>query len=222
MTSRKAWCPGLKEDAYQAALDRAWDRLAGMDLSRVAEDAGGRREGPGTVVVRTFGRDCVVDLASRSVRIGEKELSPLAGTMVLHYLANAGPVAPTGKWVSYRQLPGGEAFYGAFRQRVILEIGALFHQRPELLLSALRTVGARKLAFGEASVRIDVFPKLPVAVIVWKGDSEVRGTANVLFDETAPRFLPTEDLAAVGSYVLEQLVKARAAALRQVHDRNTV
>jgi len=34
----------------------------------------------------------------------------------------------------------------------------------------------------------------------------------VLFDETAPLFLPTEDLAEIGSCLLEQL--ARAAASR--------
>lgn len=218
---RKEWCPGLKEDAHDAALELAWENLARTELKRAVGNAGAGLV-DGKVVVRTFGRDCVVDPSTKSVAIRDKELSPLASILVLHYLAGAADVTPTGKWVSYRQVPGGSVYYPAFKQRVIDQIGSLFHSRPQLLLSAMDVLEAKKLDFGEASVQIDVFPKLPVAVIIWKGDDEVRGTANVLFDETAPSFMATEDLASVGSFVLNQLIKARELMLREVNNRNTV
>jgi hypothetical protein len=69
---------------------------------------------------------------------------------------------------------------------------------------------------------VPVFPKLPLTVIVWKSDDEVRGTANVLFDESASKFMNTEDLAAVGTFLVSQLTKARATFLRDVHSINTV
>ncbi len=83
-------------------------------------------------------------------------------------------------------------------------------------------LGGKRLAFGDASIQLDVFPKLPVAVILWKGDEEVRGAANVLFDETAPLHLPVEDLAEVGSNVLSQLFKAYRTVQDSVVHRNTV
>ena len=82
-------------------------------------------------------------------------------------------------------------------------------------------MGARKREFGDASVTIPVFPHLPVTVIVWKGDSEVHGSANLLFDPTASSYLNTEDLAAVGTFVVTQLIKARTATLRDVNSVNT-
>jgi len=167
-----------------AALDQAWERLVAKGLDRAAADGGGRREAPG-VVVTVLGRDCVVDPAARSVRIGAKALPPLISTVVLHYLAGAGPGRPTGTWASYRQLPGGEAYFTAFKRRVIDGIGALFCPRPELLVSASRPLGGTRLPYGDASIRIDVLPKLPVAVIVWKGTR--RSKAPPMCCSTRPR-----------------------------------
>jgi hypothetical protein len=98
----------------------------------------------------------------------------------------------------------------------------MFHHYPLQLVSAANLLGAMKREFGDASALIQVFPKLPVTVIVWKGDDEVRGSANVLFDDSAPRFLNTEDLAAVGSFVVSQLIKSRSAMLRDLQSVNTV
>ena len=61
---------------------------------------------------------------------------------------------------------------------------------------------------GDASVRIDAFPKLPVTVVLWEGDQEIPGNANILFDETAPLLLAMEDLSVVGNLVSFRLRKA--------------
>ena len=53
-----------------------------------------------------------------------------------------------------------------------------------------------------------MFPKVPVAVVVWAGDDEMDGSANVLFDRSAPLHLPVEDLAEIGTLVLDMLSRA--------------
>ena len=69
-------------------------------------------------------------------------------------------------------------------------------------------MGASIQTIGDASVRIDAFPKLPVTVVFWEGDQEIPGSANILFDETAPRLLAMEDLSVVGNLVSFRLRKA--------------
>jgi len=151
-----------------------------------------------------------------------RNVKELGAILILHYLANANESQPTGKTISYRQLPGGNVHYPAFRARVTEDIGTVFHHHPSQLVAAAELIGGRKQEYGDASVMIPVFPKLPVTVIVWRGDDEVRGSANVLFDESAPRFLSTEDLAAVGTFLVSRLLNARAAIVRDTQSINTV
>jgi hypothetical protein len=215
------WCPGVLEEAYPAALADAWQALSAKDLGVQARLAGGTLE-DGQVVLRSFGRRCVVDPGGRRITLDGKVVKQLGAILVLHYLTNASEVQPSGHGISYRQLPGGNVYYSAFKARVIDNLGVLFHHDPRLLFASLRTMGAMKREFGDASVVIPVFPKLPVTVIVWKGDPEVQGSANLLFDDTAPRFLPTEDLAAVGTFVVAQLIKARTSLMGDLNSVNTM
>jgi len=170
----------LNGKAYRPALELAWRSLLENDPDDLARNALAIRDGD-RLVVRTFGKDCAVDLSSRSANMEGKVLSDKATLLVLHYLISAGPIVPTGRWISYRQLPGGEAYYLAFKRRTLDELYSLFNRRPEMLFSAMKAVGARRLSFGDASVAIDVFPKLPVAAIIWRGDHEVEGRANLSF-----------------------------------------
>lgn len=213
--SKEEWCPGIQEDAYQGALGLGWEGLAGKDLATQANLAGGVLQ-KGTVGLRVFGRDCIIDPACKCISMDGRPVKELGAIIILHYLANATVAQPTGKTLSYRQMPGGNVYYPAFKTRVIDNIGTVFHQNPMLLIASAKLLGAKKLGFGDASVLINVLPKVPVTVIVWKGDDEVRGTANVLFDESAPQFLNTEDLAAVGTFVVSQLIKSKASMVRDV------
>jgi hypothetical protein len=219
--SKEEWCPGIQEDAYQSALGLGWEGLAGKDLAIQANFAGATLE-DGKVRLSTFGRDCIIDPSCKSITINGRPVKELGAILILHYLANATEAQPTGKTVSYRQLPGGNVFFPAFKIRVIDHIGTLFHHNPMQLVIAAKQLGAKRQMLGDASVLINVLPKVPVTVIVWKGDGEVRGNANVLFDESASKFLNTEDLAAVGTFVVSQLIKSRTGMVRDIQSINTV
>ncbi len=215
------WCPGIKEDAYEGALGEAWEKLKGKDLRKVAELSGAALRDQ-ELHLPTFGRDCVIDPVCRSITLDGKEVKQLGAILVLHYLIGAFSVQPTGRTISFRQLPGGNVFYSAFRTRVMEAIGTSFRDNPRLLLGAVKMMGAKKEGFGSASVTVPVFPKLPVTVIVWSGEDEVRGSANVLFDDTAPRLMSTEDLASVGSFVVTQLLKVKTQMLKDIRSVNTL
>lgn len=219
--NNEEWCPGIKEEVYEGALGEAWENLSGKDLRTVAALSGAtfrdRR-----LHLPTFGRECVIDPVCRSITIGGKEIKQLGAILVLHYLANARSVQPSGRTVPYRQLPDGNLYYLSFRSRVTEVIGSMFRENPKLLLGAVKLVGAKKREFGIASVTIPVFPKLPVTVILWSGEDKVRGSANLLFDDTAPQLMSTEDLAAVGSFVVTQLLKVKAQMLKDIRSVNTL
>lgn len=194
-------------DGYRRALELAWDGLLSRNLEEAARNAMARLEGD-RIVLPFLGRETVVDVRSRSVTVSGENALVVESILVLHYLDGARAARPSGEWVSFRQLRGGHAYYGAFKRRTIDGIASLFHHRPGTLLMAARRLGGTGLSLGDASARMEVFPKVPVAVVVWTGDDEIGGSANLLFDETASAHLPVEDLAETGSLVLELLSEA--------------
>jgi hypothetical protein len=51
---------------------------------------------------------------------------------------------------------------------------------------------------GDAAFWFKALPKLPIACIFNIGEDEIPPSINVLFDESAPHYLPTEDLTILG------------------------
>ncbi|MBI0582768.1 MAG: DUF3786 domain-containing protein [Methanomassiliicoccus sp.] len=203
----EAWCPGSDSSAYAATLNDAWDALEAMDVVVQARKAGAVIE-DGRIVLDTLGRRCAIDPWTRSVTVDDREIEVLEAVVVLHYLARAGDVRPRGHLISYRQLPGGGLYYPTFRSRVISVIEEMDRNDPGMLLRAGQCLGGENREFGSASITIPIFPLLPVTIILWRGDDEIPGSANVLFDESASCFLPTEDLAAVGTMLVTRLMEA--------------
>ena len=107
--------------------------------------------------------------------------------------------------MSFRDFWGGDAYYGAFVSRAIEPIKRAFTESPDTFLGAARRLGGKEAGLGDVSVEVPVFPKVALTIIIWRGDEEIPGSANVLFDRVAGKILHTEDLAALGELVARAL-----------------
>ena len=52
---------------------------------------------------------------------------------------------------------------------------------------------------------MEVFEKVPVQIILWRGDDEFGPEANLLFDRSIARIFQTEDIAVLGGFIAHQL-----------------
>jgi len=93
----------------------------------------------------------------------------------------------------------------AFKKRVLDRLAEEYRSNPGRMLRAGEVLHGERVPLGDAGIRLLVFPKMPVTAIVWKGDEEIPANASMLFDELAASILPTEDLAVLGSHVLQRL-----------------
>ena len=137
---------------------------------------------------------------------GEKEELPLfVQILILHYLLGSTCEAEEGKLVSYKELPGGELYYEPFINRSIRPLVHSFGQAPEKLLKAAQHIGGEKNTLGDVSVTIRVFPKVPVTLVLWKGDEEFPPAGTILFDESISQILHIEDCAVLAGVVVSRL-----------------
>ncbi len=122
--------------------------------------------------------------------------------LLLHYLVCSDGSGVADSWITYRMLPGASLFEQRFQTRAIVPLARTFGNDVERFKKAAESIGGIPMSrTGDAAYRFLAFPKLPVGCILYLGEEDMPGSVNILFDEAAPHYLPTEDLSIVGGYL---------------------
>lgn len=196
------------QNTYEEARALAWEALSGREPAKVAACGLVGLDESGRIKVPFLADIFLVDVAARKVLFeNESEVYPFLSVLILHYLVGAGDEPLAGEWVSFRVFEGGVAYFGSFTDRSLVPLKNAFEGNPDLLPAAAEPLGGEPLEFGDVAVRVPVFPKLPLAVVLWRGDEEFPPEAGILFDQTANSILRTEDLAICGALTVSKLRK---------------
>lgn len=192
---------------YEEALQKAWSVLEGIPPDRIAF-AKGLSIRNGQVVIPFLKENYLLDLVARKVTDEKgKEVYPFLSVLLLHYACGKATTPPTGNWLSFRQLRGGDTYYPAFAARTVERLKSRFGGREEEFVSSAERLGGRRLAFPDISFAFDVFPYVVVCVVLNRATEEFGPDAVILFDEAAAEHLETEDLAVCGAMLVGRLVK---------------
>ena len=152
----------------------------------------------------------VVNLESGEVRDSLREAGDITKVefevlqVLLTHYAKSEPVELSRQLVKFADLPGGRAYEGAFFGRAVQPIADSFGDKPERLFECAKRLNGFALAYCDYSVEIPALPHLPLTIILWQ-QSEFPATATLLFDHSASRYLPTEDLAVLGELTTARL-----------------
>jgi hypothetical protein len=201
----------LKRVTYEDAINLAWEDLAARDYNELSRISGVPIDSEKGHFKLTFlGDEYHISPSQKTVRSPDgQEVYSFLAVLLLHYLVNVKDVEPTGKLLSFRELEGGDVYYSAFCARAINRIKDEFGENPKILTDIGKRVGAKEGKHGDVSIILDVFPKIPVTVILWEGDLEVEPSSNMLFDSSIKELLPTEDVAVIGGFVASALIKLK-------------
>ncbi|MGA9755204.1 MAG: DUF3786 domain-containing protein [Desulfobaccales bacterium] len=139
---------------------------------------------------------------------GAGEISLPEQILILHYLLNASGEPPSGRSIDFRQVPEGGFYWSAFVSRAKKPLLETFGHDLALYVKVAASLGGEPQPLGDAAARFLAFPKVPITHILWGGDEEFPPEANILFDETIPGYLPTEDIAALSGASVYRLMGA--------------
>lgn len=141
-----------------------------------------------------------VRMADRVV-ISQRSSSPAkeeASVIVLHFLTGTlrQSYSPTGVWISFRELWGGNSFQPAFQETTIKPLVERLKEDPDgLVRNLVERFKGRIVEGGDVSVELATFPGVCVRVVMWMGDDELPPEAVMLFDKGLADALSTEDIA---------------------------
>lgn len=196
-----------RPQGYESALRKAWGTLDEQTDEGVVNRKGARLV-DGKLCVDMLGDEFCVERAGRTVTWNGKEAPPFFCVLVLHYLTDFSAARPTGEWVSFREFEGGDFYYPAFAARTIQRLKRTFAGREKELLEMARKLGGEPIELGDAAARFMVLPNVVIALVLHEACEEFSNEANILFDSTCKKILPTEDLAVAASLLVSKICKS--------------
>ncbi|MBA3053156.1 DUF3786 domain-containing protein [bacterium] len=181
---------------YNAALDKAYNRLGEIsDINNVS--------------VGFFADEYVADIEKRTLTDADsgKIVPDFIAVLILHYLIKKieGLPEETGKWISFKEMDGGEIYYPAFRKRAVEPVIRKYGANPEGLLLSIDRLGASNESAGDCSIKIYPLEGVPVLITVFGQDDEFPAEASVLFDRSIKNIFATEDAAVLAGLVASKI-----------------
>jgi hypothetical protein len=129
--------------------------------------------------------------------------------MVLLYLLNGQEEDPTHTWVSEKEIKGGTTFFRGPHSLQTEELKETFGRDPDGFLHAGKQLGGVELLFGDKAFALTVFPRVPLAYLLWKESQEFPAQVNVLFDSTIQKHFSLDGIWCVVAEVSQRLLEVR-------------
>ncbi len=196
------------ETTYRFAVKK----LAVKEPEEMACNSGAKYDREKKMFTLTYlGRDYHVSYPDGSVKPadGTEELPLTEMILILHYLSSANGAPQQKTWISFKELPDGAIYIEPFTRRTIQPMLKLFAGKQEEFIKLALTLGGKVEELGDTSVTVYPFPRVPITYVIWSGDDESPASGNILFDASAPNYLPTEDFVILSGLIVYRLGRLR-------------
>ncbi|RPJ18125.1 MAG: DUF3786 domain-containing protein [Desulfobacteraceae bacterium] len=196
-------------DDYINARKIAVEYLAGNTPDEIAESSGYRVIGKNRLRVPFLNRVYMVNWPEFEFEdeSAEKKDVPLQEqVLILHYLAAKNEGKSSGRWISFREIPGAAFYYSAFVKRAVDPLKKTFGKDAGLFVKAAGKLNGRVIDAGNAGFEFNIFPKVSLQLILWEGDDEFPPEANILFYDTIGDIFTPEDVAWLAGMLVYRLM----------------
>jgi hypothetical protein len=206
------WLPPKDQPIYN--LGNAYliikERLASANIGQQSRNSGATLQPDGFVMIKYLNQDYIINPKTGDVspKADIRSVPLRDQILLLHYFTRANGAQPTGNQITFRDLPGGMAYYPTFIKRTTQPLLEVFGKDAPLLLKAGQDLNARKGDIGDASLIIDAFPKVAVTYILWQGDEELTANLNLLIDANILEYLESEDVTITCETITWRLINA--------------
>jgi len=127
--------------------------------------------------------------------------------LILHHLLSAKGTPITNNLIAFKELPGGDSYSRTFSKRAIEPLVEHFGEQPHVLIDIAGKLGAHTVAYGDVAVTVNAFNRVPITIVLWRGDEEFPPQGDILFDAAISDYLSTYDVTVLCESIIWKLVK---------------
>ncbi|MFC1988953.1 DUF3786 domain-containing protein [Chloroflexota bacterium] len=181
-------------------VERAWEILTSLSPEGVCRKTKADfDELAGNYILPLFNEKIYISLKERRIWGYSKaadlvlnELSHYSTLAALWYLIQAKDIPLSSNLVSPRESNGGLIFTQGSHVLPLKRLVKKYDDSVEKLIKRGISLGGEQMDYGDASVRLFPFPRVPVVLLIWKCDEEFPAHADILFDSTCSEHLPAD------------------------------
>lgn len=198
------------------AHEGLWEQLTKLDRQETARRAQCKYiEGSDSYAVNILNKTYEVNLSnmrisSRESGSQEQSASFLEQLCILAYLISAADVPQSDTLVNAQSLPGGQFFFRGPHTLPTEKLKEAFGDCPEALYRASESFAARRCEFGDASITLDILPRVQLTIVIWRRCEEFEARASILFDKSVAAQLPLDALMAAVNLTVGALLRHSA------------
>jgi len=137
-----------------------------------------------------------------------KRLHPYFSLFIVHYLLKAKEIGPANQWISEKDIPGGSTFFRGPHEIPTSLITDHFDGDIEGFKNRCEQLMGSPLSLADAAFVFEIAPRVPVAVLYWRGDDEFPSDSKILYDRTIHVHLASDIIYALAVGVCERLGKS--------------
>jgi hypothetical protein len=199
-----------KQKNYQQSFDLACVTIKEMNLEERTKRAGAdyrKGEEGEKIIIHFFSEPYHIQFPQiEFYSPSKKTVSLVTRILLLHYLIRADGNPLTGRWVAYKDIPGGLLYAGVFARRVTEPLQRRFGMSAVSFKETGIKSGGDPVAIGDASFILKAFPYVPLQYVLWEGDEEFPPSVQVLFDASVDHYLTLEDIVVLGQITTGRLI----------------
>lgn len=177
----------------ESGEDKCWDILAAADPAGICKNAAVDFDAStGCYLLKSFNAEITISPVDKKIsgkdNTGELLLTRLgyfSRLSILWYLVSAKDIALSGKLINPMNLRGGHLFFRGTHVLPLDKLAEKYNNDTEGFLNKGLSLGGEKACHGDAAITFFPLPRIPVVLILWRGDDEFPPGADLLFDTTA-------------------------------------
>jgi len=168
--------------------------IQGIDLEKAAQTLGEEFSG-GKLTIKILGKNFSID--TNGIISTEIHVNPWVTVPAYKYILKGAKKELSGRWVPFRELPGGREGAGLFAQRCEKPIKKLADAYTDLFDDIVHLFSGRQVENhydSDISIVLKPLPKVPMLICYWKPDKEMDSDLKIFFDATAEENLDTDSI----------------------------
>jgi len=185
--------------------DKAWELIKDLDPADVCRNARAAFDDHSrSYILKSFGMDIYIDPQNKKLHCDGpnatlllEKIGYFSKMSILWYLVGARDIPLSGSLIKPENLKDGLIFFKGTHVLPLDRLASRYNDDKERFLSRGEELGGERVDYGDASVRLFPFPRVPVVIILHRGDDEFPPSADLLFYSTCEFHLPLDVLWAV-------------------------
>lgn len=181
------------EPTQAAFMDKLLEEVAALDLAVVARERGALYKN-GILSIVSLGKEFRLEKSGQMT--SACHIIPWVQAPILSYLCNEHHKQVTGRWVSFREIPGGIDWRGLFRSRCETPLKVLADNHSELLRDIVDLFLGKEVEGFDADIAVVLhpLPHIPICICYQAADNDIESDLNIFFDECCSTNLHVKSL----------------------------